>query len=203
MSEDGFTGFCSKCGAKVHESADFCPECGNPVHGGTAAASTFSGSVVGGSDSTDKKSAESRLMWVTVLTAIFAIFAIISGVYSVAGVDSMINMLKDTLGADGWVQFLSDMGVTEAQFHDYILNSGYIMIVSGAIVAVTLALVVIRKYWMIAVATCALGSISCFFVLAVIPSSMVASGAFSAALQFVIGMIVTYLIYKSKVAFTS
>ncbi|MFA6710745.1 MAG: zinc-ribbon domain-containing protein [Candidatus Methanomethylophilaceae archaeon] len=203
MSEDGFTGFCSKCGAKIHESADFCPECGNPVHGGVAAASTFGGPAVGGPDMTDKKAADSRLMWVTVLTAIFAIFAIIGGIYSVVGIDSMIQMFKDALGTDGWTQFLSDMGMTETQFHDYVVNSGYVSITSGAIVAITLILVVIRKNWMIAVATCALGSVSCFFALAVVPSEMVSSTAFSAALQFVIGMIVTYMIYKSKVAFTS
>lgn len=203
MSEDGFTGFCPKCGAKIHESADFCPECGNPVHGVVAAAPTFGGPVVGAPDMTDKKAADSRLMWVTVLTAIFAIFAIIGGIYSVVGIDSMIQMLKDVLGTDGWTQFLSDMGMTEAQLHDYIVNSGYISIITGVIVAITLVLVVIRKNWMIAVATCALGSVSCFFTIAVVPSSMVSSTAFSAAFQFVIGMIVTYLIYKSKAAFTS
>ena len=204
MSEDEFTGFCSKCGAKIHESADFCPECGNPMHGGTSStAATFNGSTVGGSYSAplDKRAADSRLMWVMVLTAIFAIFAIAGGAYSAFGIDSLIQMLKDALGTEGWTDFLNSMEITESEFHDYFMNSGYISIVSGVLVAITLVFVAIRKNWKIAVVTCALGSISCFFILAVTPSSMMASSVFSASLQFVIGMIVTYLIYKSKVAF--
>ena len=205
MSENEFTGFCSKCGAKIYESADFCPECGNSTHGGASTAATFNGSTVGGSDSAslDKRAADSRLMWVMVLTAIFAIFAIAGGAYSAFGVDSLIQMLKDALGTDGWTDFLNSMGITETEFHDYVMNSGYVSLVSGILVAISFVFVAIRKNWMIAVAACALGSISCFFIIAVTPSSMMGSSAFSASLQFVIGMIVTYLIYKSKVAFAN
>lgn len=178
MSDSGSTGFCTRCGTKLRESAAFCPECGAPVAGGSVVQSVRNEI----NDSCERKAMTERLMWVSIFLGIFVLFSVVIGAYCAFDVDAIMEALKSD--PDVWSEVLTQF--TETQVRSSLVLVGYYVLLAGVVGAVSLVLCVTKRHWIVALVTCVAASII------MLPT----------VLGLMIGLIVSYLLYTAKPAFS-
>lgn len=191
MSDDEI-GFCQFCGAKLKDGAEFCTSCGKQVsrHNGQ-------------NNSHGRTRSDDYLLWATIFVGLYAVIGIIGGLVSVLSADWMVQTMESFFTPEGWANFLNSMGLSSsAEFKSYTITEGAVALVSALIAAVSTVLCSMRKYWESAVGSCAIAAVVLFVSLAMIPSSAVSYNISSVVIQFVIGIIVAYVIYKAKPSFT-
>jgi predicted nucleic acid-binding Zn ribbon protein len=178
MSDGESMEFCSKCGAKLRDSAVFCPECGAPIAGGSVVQSVRNEI----NDSYKKKAMTERLMWISIFLGVFVFFSVIMGAYCALDVNAIIDALKSD--PEVWAEVLTYY--TEAEIRSAFVFGGYYLLSAGIVGAISLVFCIIKKFWIIALIMCLLAS------LIMLPT----------VLGFVIGLVVTYLLYTAKPAFS-
>lgn len=169
--------FCSKCGAKLRESATFCPECGASVAGGSVVQSVRNEI----KDSYKKKAMTERLMWISIFIGVFVFFSVIMGAYCAFGINAIMETLRSN--PDVWGEILTYY--TEAEIKNAFVFGGYYLLSAGIVGAISLILCITKRFWIIALITCLLAS---FIMLPTV-------------LGFIIGLVVTYLLYTARPAF--
>lgn len=177
MNTDGK--FCTRCGKNISAEAQFCSECGAPVEGSRA-------------DAEMKKAvkdyetamAESRRTWVIFLMVLFSIPAIVIGVYMVFSIPQMMEVIVKNADYISWAEAYN---VTPAMTESMLNYFAYLMLASGACVAVAAVCVVMRRYWLVAV------------ILTLIGSFLFCGSIFGV----LIGLLVTWMIYTMKDTFTN
>ncbi|MFA7150176.1 MAG: zinc-ribbon domain-containing protein [Candidatus Methanomethylophilaceae archaeon] len=177
MSDSGSTAFCTKCGTKLRESAAFCPECGAPVAGGSVVQSVRNEI----NDSCERKAMTERLMWVSIFLGIFVLFSVVIGAYCAFDVNVIMETLKSD--PDVWSELLTHY--TETEIRNAFVLVGYYVLLAGVVGAVSLILCVTKRFWIVALVTCAAASIL------MLPT----------IIGPIIGLIVSYLLYTAKPAF--
>lgn len=182
---------------------EYCGECGYAIYGGMPVSSA-----VMDSDSEDQirlgsEMAERAVPWILILTGMYAIFTLLNGLYLMLSADQVAGSIKDLLitGGYDWTRFLATLGLTEEGFARFIMCMGIVASSSGLLVAISAILSYIRRSWIVAVALCATGAVVPFTLLYVSPPALFVNLAVMMALVFTVGMMVTFLIYKSKDAF--
>ncbi len=144
-------GFCIKCGQELPQGATFCPECGYRV----------GDSIQRMNSNPAKKPVD--LNNVSILIFIYAAFAVIIGLlcaYIALQADVLLDMLKEMSPEE--YQQLIDMGVT-AEMMAYIYSvPAVMMIVSGALAAISGYLVTKRTNSQLAFVLCILASVTSF-----------------------------------------
>lgn len=170
--------FCTQCGAEISESDVFCPKCGHKIGGpseGTAAYEDGRKQMVA-------ENSKNAIIAIVILCALWAIVSIYEGISAVISLDYVIEVLKsDTSTWDMLMEIL-----TEQDIRNIISSTGYVMMASGILAALTAVFTGVKRYYPVALWTCILSSVLgliCIF------------GIF--------GFIVVYLITKNKEAFTN
>jgi len=166
--------FCTQCGTKLEDDAQFCPKCGKPVEGREAAAKQKLQM-----EQFQSALNESRIGWLVFLLAIYSIPAIIIGIYYALDASSIASAAWDNQSIQQW---MIDHNVTIAQLKDYIMYFGCIIIVSGAMVLISLICTWKKTAWKIALITCMIGSFLCFLSI----------------FGIIIGLLVSWMIYSAK-----
>lgn len=169
--------FCTQCGKAVSTEAQYCSECGTPIAGSRAEAERRQAL----KDYEDMMS-ENRRMWVMFLMIIYAIPAIIVGVYFVVNAAQFTDILFQNSDFIAWaLTYDVTPAMTESMFN-YL---GYLLIASGACVAIATLCVFKRRYWLVAV------------VLTLIGSLLFCGSIFGV----LIGLMVTWMIYSMRDSF--
>lgn len=193
VENDEFTGFCSKCGAKIRQSTEYCSECGSPVNGTVPVADNVA--YVSHERSND------HMLWIVILTGLYAVISILSGI-SALGAESLVSMVKD-VDPVAWEQMLKSLRITEGEFISYMVGTGYASLVSGILAAVAALLSAKRVYWKVALGACVAGSLVVFITVAFTPSGFIVPSVLGAVIACAIGLLVSYMIYGSKSNYTS
>jgi len=149
--------FCTGCGKTVEPGMQYCPQCGMVISG-SAADEEFKErqkeflSVL----------TESRRLWLLFFLAIYAIPVIIFSIATLVDASAIANSVWSSTEFQQW---LSSHGYqfTLADVQNYITYAAAMALISGICAMISLVCVYIRKYWLVAVATCAAASILCFW----------------------------------------
>lgn len=196
MADDNY-GFCPHCGMKVESDASFCPQCGSSLGNSSP---TQSGPVY--AQYTNTKTTGRSMVWIYLLLGLYTAFSLIGGLGSIASPDATVEALKTILGADGWAQFLSDYGMTtDQEYIDFMVKGGIVTLISGVFAAVSLLLVLMKRYNTLSVVACILASVSLFAIIPFCNSATLSDNIISSAFQCIIGLLVALLIYKRKSEF--
>jgi len=201
MSEEGCDrSFCTHCGAKLTEDASYCPECGSPVPG--VRSNPYTGSApCGDTGAYEVQRADDRLIWIVVLVGIYAALSLISGLFTATESPMLIQYMKEAMTPEQWQTMLDSLMMTEDQLLAYMVGSGYASVASGALAACAVALCAIRRYWLVAVLFCAAASFAVLTALAFAPPVAMGGTALSSGVLVVIGLMMSFIIYRSKPAF--
>lgn len=167
--------FCMECGAKIEGDVQFCPSCGAELK--------KQAEVVAAAQAKPAKDLDGRRSLVLFLLAAYAIPVCIVSVVIVAMGGQMADIIWENADAR---QAMIDAGyATKQALIDALTLSGGLMLASGACVAVSFFMTLIRKMWILALILCVAGSIL----------------SYSSIIGLVIGLIVSYLVYTLKPTF--
>lgn len=171
--------FCTRCGKNVSPEAQFCSECGAPIEGSRADVE-----IRQATNDYQTMVTESRRTWVILLMVIFSVPAIICGAYLAVNVSQIMSILIQNADYISWADAY---GITPAMTESSLNYFAYLMIASGACVAVATVCVVMRRYWFVAVGLTFLGSLLfCGSIFGIL-----------------IGLLVTWMVYSMKDTFTN
>lgn len=155
----------------MRDSDTFCALCGATVVGNAADKQQYG----------DHWPKNGRLRTVFVLSAVWAFIALASGSYFFFATDSVVGFFEPMPTV--W-DMLNGISFARDDFYDSIRLTGATLMASGAMAALTTALVRIRKLYIVALVACIISSIFGLYVL----------------VGFV-GFIVAYMIYNGKSEF--
>jgi len=183
--------FCTRCGAPAQPDSAFCQECGNPIEGVDSTYTNRPGYVPptfnGYYQNVVVFQAERRLKFVKILSVVYLLLGLFMAFFGIF-IDTFIDAISQnpdmmaSLGTEMYDELVASAGL--------IYRSGVIFAVSSLLVLGSLILSIMKKYHMVAVLLCAIGSLILF---------LMSDGLLLAP----IGLIVTYLLFTSKQAFTS
>jgi predicted RNA-binding Zn-ribbon protein involved in translation (DUF1610 family) len=185
--------FCTQCGAMLEANDTFCPKCGAQV---AEADSTYRGKAAPqgyayGNMSLEKSRAESKTSKVMILSGIYLVFAVIMiiGCFSFG---SAVQVFEEN------PELLDDMGLTMEDvlaLADVMAFVGYIFLASLVMIIIGMYFVHKKENFTVSVVLYALGSAVLFGAAAI--------GGLSEMILAIIGLLVTYLLYTAKPAFSS
>lgn len=173
--------FCSGCGKQLEDDMQFCPQCGKVVSGSNAEAELkererrFTDMVM-----------DNHRFWLVFLLAAYAIPAVVMGVVMFAESTALASSIYASPEFHDWV-VSHGYTITEEEIKSYLTYVAGLVLGSGACAAVSLVCVYIRKYWIIAVATCVMAAMLCFWSL----------------FGLLIGLLVAWQIFGSKPMFVN
>ena len=172
--------FCVVCGAMLPPGAEFCPACGSGVDGrsnphAAEARAGYSGSQSGGIN-------------IGIFVLLYGIIALIVGVYG-----TYIGLTFTEADYNQIAEMYESFGLALPAWSDSIpteyLISGIMTVVSGALA--------LLSYWF-----CRQGGPRTYAVVACLAASVLSYGFFS-FISIIVGLIVTFLLYRDKNMFTS
>ncbi len=171
--------FCTGCGKTLEPGMQFCPQCGMVVSG-SAADEEFK----------EKQKefiailSESRRIWLMFFLAIYAVPVLIISIATLVDASAIANSIWSSTEFQEWI---SSHGyhITQADVQNYVTYAGSMALASGICALISLICLKVKKYWLVAVATCAAASVLCFWSI----------------FGFIIGILVTWIIITSKELF--
>ncbi len=172
--------FCTACGAELQPGSNYCPQCGRPLDGSAPP---------GGANFT--MSAMPVNPPGSFLILIWGVLAIVGGISSVA----MLFMMDEELFGE-YVDMLADYGLTTTiTFEDlrYFAMAYVFIVVSGVLALASYFYCRRKTQWRPAVYLCALSSVVCL--------GTVVFDTMDGAFCFVIGVLVTYVLYRGRSVF--
>ncbi len=171
--------FCVRCGAELPADSLFCPDCGSPVDGGENIYDVNRPRFATRPDTMGSTST---------LVLIYGIFAAAFGLLMIVSWSAFTPELWQD-----FIQEFGDVGFTYDFMKEVMGVGGACLIVSGAAALLSAFLSNKREHWMIAVVSCAVASFAVFGF----------GGIIFGILLCIIGLLMTYRIYKNKDAFKS
>ena len=187
--------FCYKCGANVPEGSSFCTECGASLNGGNTNRTEYTAVPNNGSN---------NMGAIPILLLIYGIVAIIGAIFLII-IGISFNMIIETLkefvesGAlseddyEEVMKLISQIGTDTIML--YCTAQGAILIISGVLALIAGHFANKQMNYMTTIVCCGVSAVITFFI---IPFDL-----FFGILLPVIGLIVTYAIYKRKDNFIS
>jgi len=169
--------FCPQCGAKTKESEYYCSECGYLLNDEVKDNSGLQDHMSHEMD----HSGPNYLNLIVVLSIIWALIAFYLGYTFDVNGQYMIDQLK--ANAELWQQIINS-GITEQMLLDSFTYLGYFMFASAILTVLTAVLCGLKRFYIVALIACIIASLCALTMIAGI-----------------IGLIVVFLIYKSKNAF--
>lgn len=182
--------FCTHCGAGLEKGSAFCPECGNPVEGADNMYRSGPGSseYVYGLQNAEKARSEKRLRLIYVLFAGYIFLSI-----SLAVVSMSFGALLDSFASDpSFIETLTSFGMTIDEAYaqvESMFTLGVAFAASAILITVSFILSILKRKHIFAVLFCVAGSV-------ITP----VAGA-DGILFLLIGLMVAYILYRSKSAF--
>jgi len=175
---DEYNRFCTTCGKAVDPEATFCPACGASL---TEQSAPESGSTVSSPAGAQWKAfedryAEEKFKLSMLLLFIGAAVTLLSGIYVVAAMDSLVEMMIEMYDS-------MNMTASEDSIRSMLLISGYISIVCGIMCTIAGMLVRMRKNWTVTIVFAFIATIFGF------PASMLGG---------ILGLLVCWYLYKFK-----
>jgi hypothetical protein len=166
--------FCQYCGAGVSANDTFCPTCGATVVNGSGTSPPNAyGNPQYNQNYNQNRSAS--LTIAKILSILWAVVGTLLGIYLVTNTATLVDMIFE-YGLEG--------NMTWTELYDSYYSQGFLTIGSGVTAGVAGLLIILKKYWIIAIILLALSSI-----LALLPTTFIGT---------VIGFVVLYLVYSSK-----
>lgn len=181
--------FCTRCGAELPEGATFCPECGSPIGQKAAVYPAYSTASKGGVGT------------LGILILIYGILAIIYGILDMTSVigltessyNELIETISELMGMD-----MSELFPVWSESLPLMMGLGMaFMTVSGILAVACYYFCKTKNNWKISVILCASSSVACL--------GMCCSPFYSSlgVLLFVIGIVVTALLYTKRDSFAN
>lgn len=167
--------FCTQCGAKLSLNTKYCPECGNRVPGRNPEAVEADKEMV-------RTALRSRLSWAGFMMLIYGLPLLIMGLYYFIDAQGITDMLWQN---STFVEQMKELGITQAEFEQYVVYLGTAWIISGASGVISAALCFRRKGYYPALVLCIVSAI------------LAVSGVFA----FFLGLIAFWVILSSKAGF--
>jgi len=121
-------------------------------------------------------------MWVSILLGIFVFFSIVMGAYCAFDVNAIIEAMKSD--PEVWSEILTYY--TETEIRSAFVLVGYYLLSAGVVGAISLVFCATKRFWIIALITCVSASLIMF----------------PTVIGLIIGLIVSYLLYTAKPAFS-
>ncbi len=179
MTEDNGR-FCTRCGASIPQGSSFCPECGSPIDGGVNPHMN-QGRYSPVNDPMDAN-------WMFIL--VYGILATVYGLMML-GIPSAIDQAM-------WDEIISQYGdIFAGMTYEAVMSSMYLgacfAIPSGVAAIISGYLCRIRSMWIVTIVLCALASVLAFGY----------GGVLLGTILFLVGMLMTYRVYRSKQYFKS
>ncbi len=149
--------FCTGCGKTLEPGMQFCPQCGLVVSG-SATEAEFK--------EQQKEFTEAvrfaRRNWLIFLLAIYAIPVIVFSLYTL--LDSS-NIADSVWASDEFQKWITSHGYnyTLDDIKNYITYAAGLALASGLCATVSLVMIILRKYWIIAVIACFIAAFLCFW----------------------------------------
>ncbi|MBR2255539.1 MAG: zinc-ribbon domain-containing protein [Candidatus Methanomethylophilaceae archaeon] len=168
--------FCSSCGRKLEAGMQFCPQCGAVVSGSEADQRTKE--MMG---EYREIMTENRRLWLLMLLGVYSIPVIVSAIIILVDAGNLASAVFGNDNFQNWIHS-HDLHYTESDIKNYITIAGATGLVSGICVFVSFILTYKRTLWIVAVATCILGAVFCFW----------------SVFGIIIGFLVSWLIIGSK-----
>ncbi len=149
--------FCTECGKPVEAGMQFCPQCGKVISGSAA-------------DEEMKKQEKefgeyislARRNWLIFVLAIYAIPAIVVGLIALIDAPSSASAIWSSTEFQEWIRS-HGITITLADLQSYITYAASLTLGSGVCAMISLILIFLKKLWIIAVATCMMAAILCFW----------------------------------------
>ena len=179
MTED--SKFCTGCGRGLEPGMQFCPQCGRVVSGSETEEEYRQKAV-----EVEQFLAESRFNWVIFALAIYAIPTTIAGLLLLIDAGAMADTVWSNADFQNWV-ISHDYDITVDSVKNYITIVAGLCLASGLCALVSMACVIRRKMWKIAVIACAAAAVLCCWSL---------FGIF-------IGLLMAWFVYSLKEMFSS
>ncbi|MDR2698727.1 MAG: zinc ribbon domain-containing protein [Candidatus Methanoplasma sp.] len=167
MEDKENSNFCSGCGAPLRDSDTFCASCGT-TRGGSANTTQYG----------NPKPKSHTLVVAAVLSIIWALIALGLGIYFTLWVDSLMDLINST---PEYLEILNEYGITTSDMSSVLYMIGAVLIASGLFAAISAALCLMKKFYIVALIMCILASVLVI-----------------TALVGIVGLIVAYLIYKGR-----
>jgi hypothetical protein len=171
--------FCSECGRSLDPGMQFCPQCGKVVSGSQTEEEMKKEAKEFG-----KALLDVRRSWLLFFLGIYAIPAIIAAAIALADAPAAASAIWSSTEFQDW---LVNHGYhfTQMDIQNYFTTGAGLALASGICALISFICVYLRKYWIIAVAACAIASVLCFWSI---------FGLF-------IGIMVTFMIVGAKDGF--
>ena len=183
--------YCVECGYELQEGDAFCPSCGAGVPADEPVPEA--GATISYKPEPVREDRTKTLNITMVLTLVWSTLALILGVYLVVNAGPFTDYLVDVLqhtdmgdGKTGWDVFV-EQGLTAADLKDSFFLMGALLAASGACGLVAAFMMYKRMNFIV-----------CFILLL---ACVLLSGV--GILSLIVGLIVLYLLYTCKPAFTS
>ncbi len=141
--------FCTQCGAKLSPNTRYCPECGTRVPGRNP-------ELVEAEKEAIRTSLRSRPRWAGWLMLIYGIPLLCLGLYYLIDAQSITDMFWQN---PTFVEQMNALGITMADFEQYLVYLGTAWIISGASGIISAALCFYRRFYYAALALCIVSAI--------------------------------------------
>ena len=168
--------FCTGCGTAVEPGMQFCPQCGLVIKGSAA-----DEEMQERYKQIDVAVSYARRNWLIFLLAVYAIPATIAGIIILVNAGATADSIWASDAFQEWIKS-KGYNYTVDDIKNFITYAGAMELVSGLCAAASLACVCMRKYWIVAIITCLVASILCFWSI----------------FGMIIGFIVTWMIFDSR-----
>lgn len=130
--------FCEKCGQYLNEGAAFCPACGKRVPG-------RSPEQVEAEREGIRTAMASRLKWAAIMMLAYSIPFLLIGIYVSVSLDTLVSELVNNPSYESYMELV---GLSEAELHDLLQQSGILFIVSSLCGVLSSVLCFRRRlYW--------------------------------------------------------
>ena len=176
--------FCPFCGKLLKEHEHICPECG---HGDGSIPANVQVQVVRGSSM--------RLNWATILLILYGAISLIEGIGGAFFAEGITDSIERMLNAS--LESIFGEGMNRSEVIKMLVIEGYISMFSGIFALIAGYCCRKRRYLTLALAGTLAASIILLSERIFYPNSDI----FMLLIQFLIGILVLQMIYKSKDAF--
>jgi hypothetical protein len=149
--------FCTACGKSIEPGMQFCPHCGMVVSGSEADEEFKERQKEFG-----KVILMARRNWLIFFLGIYAIPVIIASIIVLVDASATANAVWASDEFQSWIASHGyDYSLQDIQ--NFITYAGAMGLASGICALISLILVYIRKLWIVAVITCFLAAVLCFW----------------------------------------
>ncbi|MCL2509926.1 MAG: hypothetical protein FWF07_02465 [Methanomassiliicoccaceae archaeon] len=162
------------CGAPLGESETFCTRCGTKC--GTAAPPAQQQTQYNYNTANSPQPVSHRLTVVVVMSLIWAAFGLVVGLVLVFYANSIVDQMVQSDPSS--LDVFDALGVSA---YDFSVMLGTIFAVSGALAAITAALCLMKKFYIVTLVICIISAVLVIWLLIGI-----------------VGLIVAFLIYRAK-----